>query len=646
MSEMKLLEPLQTRPVHKEATRRVLQVVLAQPRGFCAGVERAISIVERAIERYGAPVYVRHEIVHNKHVVESLKEKGAVFVEELHEIPANAPTVFSAHGVARHVEKEAAARGLPVLDATCPLVTKVHQHARRYASIGRALILIGHENHPEVIGTMGQIDGRMILVQRVEDVAALDLPDGTPLAYVTQTTLSVDDTREIIAALKARFPDIEGPDTRDICYATQNRQAGLRALCKVVDVILVVGASNSSNASRLRQIGAECGIPSYLVADGHEVNPAWLSNAMAVGITAAASTPEVLVDDVIDTLRRHGPVSVSLLPGRKETVEFRLPAELDGVGRGSFLESPTDAPLLYCPFKPEIHPEAASVHENSIRWARSQGLLHTKQQEMAAEKAKTGWLVARGFPAAAPQGLQWAADWLLLFCALDDHIEMQRHAAGIEADLHNLLELFRSGSGRLHHVPFAAAMLDLRQRLLRLAPSCQVARFVDELEELFEGFAIEARNRERGFIPDVASYLQLRAVTVGVKTMFALAELLGGFSLPENTRMHPAFVQLATRTGNIVGWANDLFTYEKEIRHGEIHNLVIVLMNERGLTASQAVQHAVKLHDDEVCSFLADIRQLSSFDLAGADVSSYVRMLTCWIRGHMDWACETGRYAA
>ncbi len=328
---MQLLEPppaISGRPL---PGRRVMQVVLAQPRGFCAGVVRAIEIVERAIERYGAPVYVRHEIVHNKHVVECLKAKGAVFVEELDEIPANAPTVFSAHGVARHVEREAAARGLQVLDATCPLVTKVHHHARRYASKGRSLILIGHENHPEVVGTMGQVDSPMTLVQRVEDVAALDLPDDTPLAYVTQTTLSVDDTREIIAALKARFPDIEGPHTRDICYATQNRQAGLRALCKIVDVILVVGASNSSNANRLREIGAELGVPSYLVANGSEMNPAWLQNAMAVGITAGAPTPEALVNGVIEALLRVGPVSLSLLPGREETVEFRLPAELDHV---------------------------------------------------------------------------------------------------------------------------------------------------------------------------------------------------------------------------------------------------------------------------------------------------------------------------
>ena len=329
MSEMQLVESPAARTGRHRSGQRVMQVVLAQPRGFCAGVVRAIEIVERAIERYGAPVYVRHEIVHNKHVVESLKGKGAVFVKELDEIPANAPTVFSAHGVARHVEQEAAARGLPVIDATCPLVTKVHNHARRYAAKGRSLILIGHENHPEVIGTMGQIDGPMTLVQRVEDVAALDLPNDTPIAYVTQTTLSVDDTREIITALEARFPDIEGPDIRDICYATQNRQAGLRALSKIVDVILVVGASNSSNANRLREIGAELGVPSYLIANGSEINPGWLNDAMVVGVTAGASTPEALVDDVIEALRREGPVSLSLLPGREETVEFRLPAELN-----------------------------------------------------------------------------------------------------------------------------------------------------------------------------------------------------------------------------------------------------------------------------------------------------------------------------
>ncbi len=289
---------------------------------------RAIEIVERALEKYGPPVYVRHEIVHNKYVVESLKAKGAVFVEDLHEVPADAVTVFSAHGVARRVEEEAAARGLPVLNATCPLVTKVHNQGKRYVSKGRSLILIGHEGHPEVVGTMGQIDGPVILVQNVAEVAALQLPPETPLAYITQTTLSVDDTKDIISALEARFPDIQGPDTRDICYATQNRQSAVRDLSKVVDTILVVGANNSSNSNRLREIGAEEGVPSYLVADGSEVDPEWLKDARTIGITAGASAPEVLVDDVIEALRRIAPVTVSLLPGREENIEFRLPAEL------------------------------------------------------------------------------------------------------------------------------------------------------------------------------------------------------------------------------------------------------------------------------------------------------------------------------
>ncbi|MGD9847209.1 MAG: 4-hydroxy-3-methylbut-2-enyl diphosphate reductase [Variibacter sp.] len=307
-----------------------MKVVLAQPRGFCAGVVRAVEIVERALQQYGAPVYVRHEIVHNKHVVENLKTKGARFVEELDEIPAGAVTVFSAHGVARSVEEEARVRQLPVLDATCPLVTKVHNQGKRYVSQGRTLILIGHAGHPEVEGTMGQIEAPVILVQNEDDVAKLDLADDTPAAYITQTTLSVDDTKGIIAALERRFIDIVGPDTRDICYATQNRQAAVRDLSKVVDVILVVGAKNSSNSNRLREIGAEEGVPSYLIADGNELDPAWIGGANVVGITAGASAPEVLVDDVIDALRRIGPVEVTTLPGREERIEFRLPVALTG----------------------------------------------------------------------------------------------------------------------------------------------------------------------------------------------------------------------------------------------------------------------------------------------------------------------------
>ena len=305
-----------------------MEIFLAQPRGFCAGVVRAIEIVERALEKYGPPVYVRHEIVHNKHVVESLKAKGAIYVEDLDEVPPNAMTVFSAHGVAKSVEEEAASRNLPVLNATCPLVTKVHNQGKRYMSKGRVVVLIGHEGHPEVVGTMGQVPGPVLLVQSVEDVAALDLSPDVPVAYITQTTLSVDDTRDIIAALQERFIDIQGPDTRDICYATQNRQSAVRDLSKLVDVILVVGATNSSNSNRLREIGAEAGVPSYLIADGSELNPDWLAHAKAVGITAGASAPEVLVDDVIEALRRIGPVTVSVLPGREENIEFRLPAEL------------------------------------------------------------------------------------------------------------------------------------------------------------------------------------------------------------------------------------------------------------------------------------------------------------------------------
>ncbi len=289
---------------------------------------RAIEIVERALEKYEAPVYVRHEIVHNKHVVDDLKAKGAHFVDEVAEIPANAVTIFSAHGVAKSVENEAAARGLPVLDATCPLVTKVHNQGKRYIGQGRSVILIGHAGHPEVEGTMGQIAGKVYLVQSESEVDLLDIPIDAPVAYVTQTTLSVDDTRGIIAALQRRFSDIVGPDVRDICYATQNRQASVRELSRLVDVILVVGAKNSSNSNRLCEIGSEEGVPSYLIANGSELRPEWVEGAEAIGITAGASAPEVLVEDVIEALRRLAPVEVSTLPGREENIQFRLPVEL------------------------------------------------------------------------------------------------------------------------------------------------------------------------------------------------------------------------------------------------------------------------------------------------------------------------------
>ena len=305
-----------------------LHLLIAAPRGFCAGVDRAIRIVELALERWGAPVYVRHEIVHNKFVVDSLKAKGAIFVAELDEVPDGVPVVFSAHGVPKAVPARAEERGLNYLDATCPLVTKVHNQGKRYVAQGRVLILIGHAGHPEVEGTLGQIDGTVVLVQNEQEVEALDIPADTPVAYVTQTTLSVDDTRGIIAALERRYRDLVGPEIRDICYATQNRQSAVRELSQHVDVILVVGAKNSSNSNRLREIGEEAGIPSYLIADGSELAPHWVKDAHVIGITAGASAPEVLVDDVINTLRTLGEVEVSTLPGRQENIEFRLPREL------------------------------------------------------------------------------------------------------------------------------------------------------------------------------------------------------------------------------------------------------------------------------------------------------------------------------
>ena len=306
-----------------------MKVILAQPRGFCAGVVRAIEIVERALEKYGPPVYVRHEIVHNKWVVDALKARGARFVEDLSEVPPDGITIFSAHGVAKSVVEEAKTRGLHVLNATCPLVSKVHSQGRHYVRQGRTVVLIGHVGHPEVEGTLGQIPGNVLLVQSEKDVAALDLPDDTPIAYVTQTTLSVDDTRGIIAALTRRFKDVMGPGTQDICYATQNRQTALRELAKRVDVIFVVGAKNSSNSNRLREIGIEAGTPAHLIADGSEIQPEWLHNVETVGITAGASAPEVMVMDAINALGRIAPpVEVTTLPGEEEQMEFRVPVEL------------------------------------------------------------------------------------------------------------------------------------------------------------------------------------------------------------------------------------------------------------------------------------------------------------------------------
>jgi 4-hydroxy-3-methylbut-2-enyl diphosphate reductase len=311
------------------ASTQPLHVLIAAPRGFCAGVDRAIEIVERAIARYGAPVYVRHEIVHNRYVVDGLKAKGAVFVEELDNVPDGAPVVFSAHGVPKSVPADATARGLDWLDATCPLVSKVHRQAERQVEAGRHILFIGHRGHPEVIGTMGQVaQGDISLVETVEDVATLDLPADLPLAYLTQTTLSVDDTAAIIAALKVRYPGIVGPRAEDICYATSNRQAAVKAIAEACDLILVIGAPNSSNSLRLVEVAQRGGARGQLIQRADEITADWLDGVTTIGVTAGASAPEVLVREVIDRLAQFRAITTETVTTAEEHMVFKLPRQL------------------------------------------------------------------------------------------------------------------------------------------------------------------------------------------------------------------------------------------------------------------------------------------------------------------------------
>ena len=309
-----------------------MKVILANPRGFCAGVDRAIEIVERALELFGAPIYVRHEVVHNRFVVDDLRDKGAIFVEELDEVPDGATVIFSAHGVSQAVRQEAERRGLNVFDATCPLVTKVHLEVKRYSNNGQECILIGHQGHPEVEGTMGQFDssrgGHMYLVESVEDVARLQVNDPEHLAFVTQTTLSMDDTAAIIDALRARFPAIQGPRKNDICYATQNRQDAVKQIADQVDLLLVVGSPNSSNSNRLKEVAERRGTTAYLIDDESAIEPAWLEGVESIGVTAGASAPEVLVERVIERLREWGVEDIDRGAGQSENVVFSLPSEL------------------------------------------------------------------------------------------------------------------------------------------------------------------------------------------------------------------------------------------------------------------------------------------------------------------------------
>ena len=305
-----------------------MHILLANPRGFCAGVERAIAIVERAIEKFGAPIYVRHEVVHNKFVCDDLRAKGAIFIDELAEVPTGATVIFSAHGVSPAVRDEAEARGLKVFDATCPMVTKVHLEVARQRKEGREIVMIGHKGHPEVEGTMGQSPDGMLLVESAADVATLKVRDPKQLAYVTQTTLSVDDAQAVISALRSRFPDIVGPKKDDICYATQNRQDAVKQLAAQCDLLLVVGSKNSSNSNRLREVAANAGLPAYLVDGPEDIDPAWLTGHKRIGVTAGASAPEVLVERLIGRLRECGAHDVVLTEGIKEDVVFPIPTEL------------------------------------------------------------------------------------------------------------------------------------------------------------------------------------------------------------------------------------------------------------------------------------------------------------------------------
>ncbi|BDB25313.1 4-hydroxy-3-methylbut-2-enyl diphosphate reductase 2 [Cupriavidus sp. TA19] len=304
------------------------EILMAQPRGFCAGVDRAIEIVERALARFGAPIYVRHEIVHNAYVVADLRSKGAVFVRELDEVPAGATVIFSAHGVSREVREDAAARGLHVFDATCPLVTKVHVEVSKMRAEGCEIVMIGHRGHPEVEGTMGQANGGMVLVETVADVATLQIADPTRLAYVTQTTLSVDETHEIVAALKARFPQIREPKKQDICYATQNRQDAVKFMAPQVEVVIVVGSPNSSNSNRLRELAQRLGVPAYMVDAPEQVRPEWIAGKRRIGLTAGASAPEALAQSIVDRLRALGARQVRALEGIEENMAFPLPRGL------------------------------------------------------------------------------------------------------------------------------------------------------------------------------------------------------------------------------------------------------------------------------------------------------------------------------
>lgn len=305
-----------------------MQVLLANPRGFCAGVDRAIEIVERALQQFGAPIYVRHEVVHNKFVVDRLRQMGAVFVEDLDQIPSGSTVIFSAHGVSRAVQQEAEARGLKVFDATCPLVTKVHLAVTRLRSQGKEVVMIGHKGHPEVEGTMGQADDGMYLVEKPEDVATLTVRDPSNLAFVTQTTLSVDDASAVITALKARFPTISGPKKDDICYATQNRQDAVKVLATRCDLVIVVGSPNSSNSNRLREVARKQGAEAHMVDNATQLDPGWLEGKTCVGVTAGASAPEVLVQEVIQRLVQHGGSPAQEMPGKSENITFPLPKAL------------------------------------------------------------------------------------------------------------------------------------------------------------------------------------------------------------------------------------------------------------------------------------------------------------------------------
>ncbi len=647
-------------------------------------MDRAIATVERALELYGPPVYVRHEIVHNQYVIKALKHRGAIFVEETTEVPEGSVVIFSAHGVAPTVHQEAARRHLTVIDATCPLVTKVHKEAARFAREGHDILLIGHEGHEEVIGTTGEAPEHIQVVDSPDDVQNVKVRKSDKVAWLSQTTLSVDETMKTVDALKEKFPQLISPPSDDICYATQNRQLAVKQMAAMSELVIVVGSTNSSNSVRLVEVAQDAGAPSaHLVDHAEQIDEAWLRGVTTVGVTSGASVPESLVDAVLRRLASHGYVNVETVTVAEEHQHFALPRELTSPGRPELLnplsEAPQDAksqpfsrnqegssvlpqalaieldetqafiPELALPFPERTSPHQAYAERSVLRWARRTGLVADRSEAHRMASHAWGHCAAVAVPRASRTRLSLMACWLAWMGVLDDTAETHRTHASFTEAAEGIRAVLADDNAPIGH-PLVAAFTDLDRRTRRLGSPAWTGRHSETTAQLLDGLVDEQRVKQEG-LPSVAEYVERRRITGYMPMLYNLTEIALRCELPSTVRESGPYERLVTASTDAADFINDIYTLRKELAHGETGNLVIVLAHEQGLTIEQALHEAALRTRQAVDDFQTAEQDLhSALTAHSMPVHGWQATVTMvdtmhdWIAGLPAYYRTSGRY--